>query len=657
MIRSKGGQAVADVGKLFNRALTLHNQGRAAEAEALYRDLIAVDPAHVGALNHLGVLCAQAGRVEESEALIRRALDHDPDDAGAWDNLGTVLSRTGRPEDALAAYGRALTLDPDRALTLNNLGAALKSLNRLGEAADRFRQSLALTPRAETWSNYANVLHAGGHHGESEKAHREAIAADPGYAVAYNNLGGLLKSRGRYGEALSALAKAVSLAPDYADALNNLGETFKERGQGADAVTCYERALEVAPDRADIHSNLLLALNAVPGLYPKDVFSRHRDWGRRFADPLTSAAPRHGNDPERPRRLRIGYVSADFRRHSCAFFMEPVLEHHDRRNFGITCYGTGGARDAVTERFEGLAGRWRDISTLSDQQAAKAVREDGIHILVDLSGHTMNNRLGLFARKPAPVQVTWLGYPNTTGLKAMDARLTDAVADPGEGFHSETLVRLENGFLCYRPPADAPDIETRAQAGPVTFGSCNNLAKLTPLVVETWAEIMRRSPGSRLLLKAKALGDGDSARRVEGLFTGFGIAQERLDFMGWIEDGDHLSIYNSIDVALDPFPYNGTTTTCEALWMGTPVVTLRGESHAGRVGASLLSKVGLEDMIAKDREAYVDCALAGPGNVEGGEDLRKSMGASPLTDGKAFTGCLEDAFRTLWRDKGEGDHG
>ncbi len=646
---------MAASGKLFNQALALHDQGRSAEAEALYREVIAHAPGHGGALNHLGVLCAEAGRTEEAEDLIRRALDQDSNDASAWDNLGTVLSRTGRWEDALAAYGRALRLDPNRALTLNNMGTALKSLNRLGEAADRFRQSLALTPRAETWSNYANVLDVQGRYGQAEEAHRRAIAADPGYAVAYNNLGALLKSRGRYGEALSVLAQAVSLTPDYADALNNLGETFKERGQGADAVTCYERALEVAPDRADIHSNLLLALNAVPGVTPEDVFSRHMDWGRRFADPLAPAfPPRPAPDPDR--RLRIGYVSADFRRHSCAFFMEPVLEHHDRRNFEITCYGTGGARDAVTERFEGLAERWRDISALSNEQAADRVSEDEIDILVDLSGHTMNNRLGLFARKPAPVQVTWLGYPNTTGLKTMDARLTDATADPGgDGFHSETLVRLENGFLCYRPPADAPTIETRAPGGPVTFGSCNNLAKLSPAVVETWAEILKRCPGSRLLLKAKALGDPDSAGRVEGLFAAHGIAPERLDLMGWIEDGNHLSIYNRIDVALDPFPYNGTTTTCEALWMGTPVVTLRGESHAGRVGASLLSRVGREDLIAKDRDAYV--ALACAGNLKGGAALRKAMGASPLTDGKVFTQSLEDAFGKLWRDKVEGDHG
>ena len=392
---------------------------------------------------------------------------------------------------------------------------------------------------------------------------------------------------GQYEAAGAAFEAALSLMPAYADALSNRGEVLRETGEAGAAIDYYRRALDADGARPAIHSNLLYALNCVTDVDRGAVAAEHRRWAQAHARPATATAT-HNNAADPERRLRIGYVSPDFRRHSAAYFIEPVLAAHDPAAVEIFCYASSSLRDEVSDRLRALAHGWRDIDALDDGEAAKRIGADGIDILVDLSGHTMNGRLALFAGKPAPVQVTYLGYPNTTGLNAMDYRLTDARADPegdGEAFHSETLVRLSGGFLCYRPPDDAPAVAP-PNNGPVTFISCNNLAKVTPPVVAAWAALLARLPDCRLALKAKALGDAGARRRMAERFADHGVAAGRIDLMGWVETGSHLGVYGGADIGLDTFPYNGATTTCEALWMGVPVVTLAGDRHAGRVGAS-----------------------------------------------------------------------
>jgi protein O-GlcNAc transferase len=342
-----------------------------------------------------------------------------------------------------------------------------------------------------------------------------------------------------------------------------------------------------------------------------------------------------------------------------AYFVEPLLENHDRQVAEVFCYAEVMQPDAVTMHLKGLADHWLVTVGLSDDEMAERIGTDGIDILVDLAGHTANNRLRVFARKPAPVQVTWLGYPNTTGLEAIDYRLVDAVTDPvgeADAFASETLVRLEGGFLCYGGLKGAPEPAASPcrKTGTVTFGSFNNPAKVSAATFDAWATLLARLPQARLLLKGKPFADAATRALFLARLGERGVAAERVELMAWLPDAAaHLGLYNQVDIALDPFPYNGTTTTCEALWMDAPVVTLRGDRHAGRVGASLLSQIGLTDLIANSVEEYVEIARALAGDPGRLDDLRRSLrprlAASPLCDGRAFARKIEAAFRNMWQ--------
>ena len=616
--------------------------------------IIAEHPVHADAHGLLGVVLALDDRNAEAATLLERAVALAPAVAAYHNNLGNVLSALDRGEEAVAAYGRALALRPDDAQTHNNLGTVLKAAGRLADARDAYERALVLNPDyAEAHSNYGNALLDLGRIQEAVESHRRALVLNPDYAVAHNNLGSALKRQGEYEAAAASFETALKLMPAYSDALSNLGEVLRESGDAGAAIDYYRRALDADGARPGIHSNLLYALNCVPEFDRGAHYAEHRRWAELHTRPATVS---HGNDPNPERRIRIGYVSPDFRRHSVTYFIEPVLAAHDPGVVEVFCYASSNLRDEVSDRLRSMAHGWRDIHALGDGEAAKRIGADGIDILVDLSGHTMNGRLALFAQRPAPVQVTYLGYPNTTGLDAMDYRLTDARADPegdGKAFHTEALVRLLDGFLCYRPPDDTPPVAPPGD-GPVTFISCNNLAKVTPPVVAAWAELLARLPDSRLLLKAKALGDAGTRRRMAESFARLGVAEGRIDMMGWVETGSHLDVYGGVDIGLDTFPYNGTTTTCEALWMGVPVVTLSGDRHAGRVGTSLLAQVGLGELVAPSTAAYVETALnlaadrQALGRLRG--SLRSMIADGGLTDGKAFTAELEAAYRKMWRD-------
>ena len=388
------------------------------------------------------------------------------------------------------------------------------------------------------------------------------------------------------------------------------------------------------------------------------LLAAHREWDERYG----RQAPRptaYANVRDVGRRLKIGYLSPDFRQHSVAYFIEPLLKAHDRQAVEVFCYAEVMRPDTVTAHLQGLADHWLMTVGLSDDELAERIGTDGIDILVDLAGHTANNRLRVFARKPAPVQVTWLGYPNTTGLEAIDYRLVDAMTDPAgeaDAWASETLVRLEGGFHCYSGLKGAPEpgVPPCLSAGTVTFGSFNNPAKVSAATFDAWAKLLCRLPQARLLLKGKPFADAGTRALFLARLGKRGVAAERVELMAWLPDAAaHLAVYHRVDIALDPFPYNGTTTTCEALWMGVPVVTLRGDRHAGRVGASLLSQIGLPDLIANSVEEYVEIAVALASDPARLMDLRRSLrariAASPLCDGRAFARKIEAAFRTMWQ--------
>lgn len=666
--------------------------GRHETAVEYIRRAIARNPSVAFYHLNLGNALQELGRIEEAELCYRQALRLDPKFSEAHNNLGNVLSRLGRLEEAAASLGQALRLRPDEPLAHNNRGALWLKQRRFAEAEAACREALRLRPAyAEACNNLAVALLEQGRMADGEALCREALRLKPGYAEAHNTLGVALERQGRPEEALpwyqgavrwnpasveasnncgSVLVKlnrleeagpyfsrALELRPDDPEALNNLGNLRQFRGQVAEAIALYRRALALQPDFHIAHSNLVFCLNYDPGCEPADLFREHRRWAERHAAATPFAA--HSNDPDPNRRLRLGYVSPDFRGHPVAFFLEPVLEAHRREAFEVTCYSNVARPDDLTARFAALADHWRPIHGLPDGQVADEIRADRIDILVDLAGFTTGGRLLVLARKPAPVQVSWLGYPNTTGLPTVDYRLTDAWADPpGEtdAWHTEELVRLPRGFLCYRPPGDAPPAGELPSlgAGRVTFGCFNNLAKVTPGAIAAWAAILDRLPGSRLVLKSKPLADAGARRQIQEEFLRQGIPEPRLVLMGPIPaHSHHLQLYNEIDIALDTFPYNGTTTTCEALWMGVPVITVAGRRHASRVGASLLWNVGLPELIARSADESVELAVA---LARDGERMRRlraglrdRMARSALTGASAFTEALEQAYRRMWR--------
>ena len=649
----------------YNLGVALNDKGKLDEAIAAYRAAIAVKPDFADAHCNLGAALKDQGKLDQAIAAYRQAIAIKPNYAMAHSNLGIALNDQGILDEAIAAYRQAIAIKPDYAEAHSNFGNALKNQGRLDEAVAAHRQAITVKPDfAEAHSNLGNALKNQGKLDEAIAAYRQAIAIKPDYAEAHSNLGNALKNQGKLEAAIASYRQAIATDPDLAEAHSNLGIALSNQGKLEEAIASYRQAIATNPDLAEAHSNLLFCLNYDDKSTAAQLFAAHREWDERYGRPLSRPTV-YANERETERRLRVGYVSPDFRQHSVAYFLEPLLKGHDRQAVEVFCYAEVRQPDSVTARLHGLADHWLTTVGLSDDELAERIRADGIDILVDLAGHTAHNRLPVFARKPAPVQATWLGYPNTTGLEAIDYRLVDAVTDPAgeaDAWASETLVRLEGGFLCYGGLRDAPEPTAPPclNAGTVTFGSFNNPAKVSAATFDAWARLLARLPQARLLLKGKPFADATRALFLAHLGER-GVAAERVELVAWLpNNAAHLALYDRIDIALDPFPYNGATTTCEALWMGVPVVTLRGDRHAGRVGASLLGQIGLPDLIANSVEEYVEIALALAGDPGRLHDLRRSLrprlAESPLCDGHAFARKVEVAYRAMWRRWCEAPH-
>jgi protein O-GlcNAc transferase len=680
----------ADAYSNLGNALT--RQGKLDEAVAAYREAIRIKPDFARAHCNLGNALTQQGKLEEAVAACRRAIRIERDYAEAHSNLGNALTGQGKLDEAVAACRQAIRIKPDYAEALSNLGNALTRQGKLDEAVAAYRQAIRIKPYlAEVYSNLGLALSGQGKLDEAVAALRQAISIKPDYAKAYSNLGLALVAQGKLDEAIVASRQAIGINPDYAEAHSNLGNALTGQGKLEEAVAAYRQAIRIKPDFAEAHSNLgnaltgqgkpeaggafhqavsiksdyaeafsnmLLYLNYDDKSTNARLFAAHREWDERYGQRAPQFTA-YANDHAPARRLRIGYVSPDFRQHSVAYFLEPLLRGHDRQQVEVFCYAEVARPDSVTAHLQELADHWLVTVGTSDQALAERIRTDRIDILVDVAGHTAGNRLLVFARKPAPVQVTWLGYPNTTGLKAIDYRLVDAVTDPAgeaDACASESLVRLEGGFLCYGALTDAPEptLPPCLRTGTITFGSFNNPAKVSAATFDAWAKLLSRLPQAGLLLKGIPFADAATRALFLARFDERGVAAERVDLMGSVPSAtEHLALYHRMDIALDPFPFNGTTTTCEALWMGVPVITLRGHRHAGRVGASLLTQIGLTDLITNSIDEYVDFAVAlasNPGRLdELRRTLRPRMAASPMRDERAFARKIEAAFRTMWQ--------
>jgi predicted O-linked N-acetylglucosamine transferase (SPINDLY family) len=640
------------------RAFELLHTGQFALAKDLLEELCRLDHRDPETWYMLGHACDRLGLPTPAESHYRQVLALQPRHPDAHYRLGNALLVLGRHEDAETHLRTAVDINPRHVEAHSNLGVLLERKGDFPGAARCHQDAIALdSRRAQLHYNLANVQVRLAEFPQAEESYRRALELAPTMQPALYNLATLLAERGRFSEAIATYQVLLKVNPAHMEADENLQTVFVDQGRYAEAIDGFRRLVATRGCHGIAYQSLLASLNFDPALTQHEILAAHRQWAEACAP-----AEHHDRSDEiaaiPERRLRIGYVSPDFRAHSVASFLEPVLTHHDTDGFDVVCYAEVARPDRTTERLRQLVGNWRSTCGQSDEQVATMIRQDGIDILVDLAGHTRNNRLTVFTRRPAPIQVTYLGYPNTTGLTQIDYRLTDAVADPpqADALHTERLVRLPQGFLCYSAPPGAPSVATvpAIAHGHVTFGSLNNLAKVNERVVELWAQVLHAVSGSRLALKGKALGDQLTAERFVEMFARHDIQRDRLVLAGWAATrAQHLETYARIDIALDPFPYNGTTTTCEALWMGVPVVVLEGDRHAARVGVSILTCVGLEKLVAATPADYVRIAAdlaADRGRLTTlRTGLRQRLANSPLCDATAFARDLEAAYRTMWR--------
>ncbi len=603
-----------------------------------------------------GLIAAQAGRLDEARGLIAQAIAANPGVPAWWANYGLVLESQGDALGAVQAYAGALNLDGGLALALDGLLVMAERLREAGRAdlaEGAYRRAMALDPAGlAAVANAGVFLRAQGRRDEAVRLYDRAAALEPDNWIHPYNRGNALAELSRLSAADAAYRNALAVDPARAEVwANRSTRALMMQGRMTEALAGVERALRLHPAADSLHTARLFLLQYDPGRTMAQVAQAHADWGARYPDrpaPAVAApAP----------RLRIGYVSPDFRAHPVGFFLEPVLAAHDRSQIEAICYANTANPDWKTERLRGLADGWVWTAGMSDGDLADRIRADGVHILVDLAGHTFGNRLGVFARRAAPVQVTWAGYVGTTGLPAMDYLISDHRQSPdgADGWAIEGIVRMPESYVPWAPPDDAPPVAPLPMLvnGYPTFGSLNALPKLNAPVAALWARVLDAVPGARLLLRTPGFDDAGLRARTLDLFAKAGADPARIILRGGAPHREFLDGYGEIDVALDPFPYSGGLTTLEALWMGVPVVTLGGDRFCARHAVTHLASAGLSGLAVADSDAYVAMAAAlvsDAGALAGLRAiLRDRLASSPALDGERFTRALEAAFGAMWQ--------
>lgn len=634
----------------------LAEAGRFAEALHCYGKALQLCPHYTAAHFQMGVASEALGHADDAASSYQRALQIEPNLAPAHLGLGNVLRQLGQLGQAVDCYRRALAIDSDLAVAWNNLGATFRDLGLPGRAVACCRQALQIDPRLDlAHYNLANAQKDLLQFGAAAQSYREALVQNPGFVDAQLNLGSALSALGQTGEALDCLSATVKGAPDDARAHARLADVLKDLGRFDEAMAAYRRALSIQPDDAEARSNMLFCLSHGAGVDAKAWLEEHRAFGARFNGLAGPAAERHANSKNASRTLKVGFVSADFRTHAVATFFEPLLQRlcqSDR--LSLHAYSNHPLEDEVTLRLKLGFAQWTKVVGISDAALADQIRSDGIDILVDLSGHTGGNRLLCFARRAAPVQVSWLGYPGTTGLAALDYYLADRRLVPDASAmaqFTEQLVYLP-AVAPFLPPQDAPDVTPlpALNSAALCFGSFNRMSKLSPAVVALWSMLLREVADSRMRLVGLPVA---AQTQVAGWFAQEGIVRDRLEFHPRCSMAEYLALHQGVDICLDTFPYNGATTTSLALWMGVPTLTLAGTSPQGRVGAAILNLLGLEPFVASTPPDFVQRGLAVSSDraelaaLRAG--LRSRLQACPDIQPALISDALERAFRLMWQ--------
>jgi predicted O-linked N-acetylglucosamine transferase (SPINDLY family) len=634
-----------------------HEQnGRLEEAGQIYRELLTRDPNRVECLHALGVIALRMGRGQEARTLLQQAIARDPSSALFLTNYGSALQAVGDLNGAVDSYQRALQLDPSLLVVHYNLGQSLLRLGRAREAVPHFQRMVEAMPsHADSHLNLGLSLARSGDTDAAISVYRSALASLPNYGLLWNNLGNAFKLKADWDHAIDAYRQALRCNPADAAAVNNLGTMLMELGRSREAAEQYRASLAMSPARANVHSNLIFALLLDPDSTPEMLSAECAHWWRMHGAALFEASATVAAAPLAGRRLRVGYVSPDLREHPVGRHLLPVLRAQDTSAFEIFIYSDVQVADAMTAGFRECAAAWHDTAWWSDEQLAEQIRQDRVDVLVDLAQHSSGNRLGTFARKPAPAQVSFAGYPGATGVETIDWRITDRFLDPAENGAEtrERLIRLPDSFWCFDLLGEAPEVNAPPASanGFITFGCLSKFSKVNDQLLHWWAEILRAVPHSRLLLLCPA---GETQTRVLARFAEHGIARDRLRLTDRLPLAEYFELYHEIDIVLDPFPYNGHMTTGDALWMGLPMVSLAGRMPVSRGGLSLLSNIGLPHLVAYTPEDYVRLAVALAGDLPKlaalRAEIRGRMKASPLVDVSKFARSLESAYRQIWAE-------
>jgi len=641
----------------FNLANRLLVRQQWDEVVTLYTTSIALNPNSLAAHNNLGKTYRDMGRFAEAEACFRSAISIDAGYASAYNNLGITLRDLGRLEEAKSWLLQGIALNPESSKAFNNLGLVLKELGQTQEAEAAYRHALLIAPDyAPAYCNLGILLKSQLRFEEAEASMRAAIKLQPDFAEAYNNLSLVFKEQGRLTEARDSVLAALEINPAYLDALSNMGTIFMDQGRVQEAESYFRKALEVNPDYDRAYSNLLFCMTHNEEVDAQSLAMQHALYGQRFETPLKANWALHTNSKEPERVLQIGIVSADFRNHPVAYFIEPVLEHLAKNpQLALHAFSNSMTEDDVTQRLRSHFHHWHQVTPLLDSGLDEYIRGCGIDILIDLSGHTSGHRLLAFARKPAPIQASWLGYLGSTGLTAMDYYLTDRWwMPPGQldDQFTEKLLRLPV-YAPFLPAETSPPVHAlpAQKNGYLTFGSFNRISKLSRNVIQAWSALLRELPDSKLIIAAMPV-NGDRGQ-LASWFAEEGIDAERIMFHARSTMEDYLALHGQVDIALDTFPYNGGTTTWHAVWMGVPTLTIAGDMPQGRISTSILEQVGLEQFVATNKADFIEKAIYWadmlPALAEVRASLRTRFSHSPAGQPAVIADGLHQAFRTVWQ--------